>query len=439
MKRGFLNNKRNDTRVPENKAPIQRISVTDNAIPNSPALAGCSQQNADREQLQFRFSSVCRLYSRDPAIVVGDHRLPSGSESSFLYLPTENPTMVFVAPLDMVQAVAEWDTIKHPCAPLQNPPFIVRSSGSKGLGMFASRAITRGELIMRERPIYVAHPSLSILPDQKHSFFISALAGLSPASRNALMLLRNAQPETPDVGMVRGILLTNALAAKITHLPNAPLFPSVFPTICRANHDCTPNAHYVFCAETFCGQLFALHNMAQGEEITIGYTELAATKATRRESLETKYHFVCECSTCCLPPERAAESDRRREVIAGYLASMKKGEQFPTGASLAQVKNMMRWADEEGLVEVASILGISAWRLARSSDDLLEQVKMMVVVINYARVLEGKESVTFQTLAKRMDLSTEELGGVLDSSTPETLDYAYLAQRLAPTMAKSSR
>ncbi|KAJ7903403.1 hypothetical protein B0H14DRAFT_2291310, partial [Mycena olivaceomarginata] len=71
-------------------------------------------------------------------------------------------------------------------------------------------------------------------------------------------------------------------------------FPALFPHLCRANHDCTPNAHYTFCMESFCGAVRRAGHRG-GEEITIGYTDLTAKRAVRRENLEAKFRFVCEC------------------------------------------------------------------------------------------------------------------------------------------------
>ncbi|KAJ6513103.1 hypothetical protein C8R45DRAFT_756084, partial [Mycena sanguinolenta] len=258
--------------------------------------------------------------------------------------------MVFIDSLDSVQTISSWQGLKEPCLPPSDPPFVIRSSGAKGLGMFATRPIMRGSLIMRERPVYASHPTLSVSSDQKHSFYTSALAGLGPATQAAIVSLRNAQPVTPDVGHIRGILVTNALAAKVPHAPDAPPFAALFEHLCRANHDCAPNAHYGFCTESFSGMLFAVRTIAEGEEITIGYTDLTAKRAVRRGYLEAKFRFACECATCGLPPALLIESDARREAIGEYFATMKKGERFPEGASLDHVKKLINWAKEEGLV-----------------------------------------------------------------------------------------
>ncbi|KAJ7463077.1 hypothetical protein B0H11DRAFT_1690369, partial [Mycena galericulata] len=63
----------------------------------------------------------------------------------------------------------------------------------------------------------------------------------------------------------------------------------------KANHDCTPNAHYSFCAQTFTGRFHAVRPIPEGEQITIGYTDLLAPRKRRQEDLSAKYRFACAC------------------------------------------------------------------------------------------------------------------------------------------------
>ncbi|KAJ7736862.1 hypothetical protein B0H16DRAFT_1223266, partial [Mycena metata] len=224
--------------------------------------------------------------------------------------------MVFIDSLERVQAVSGWHLWNDPApSPAVDPPFLIHESGNKGLGMFATRPIARGEVIVAERPILVSHPRLSVHPDQKHAFHESALAGLSAGAQTAISTLRNAHQETPDVGRIRGILLTNALAAQIPHDSTHTHYSALFAQLCRANHDCAPNAHYSFSAETFTGRLSALRAIDAEEEITIGYTDVAAPRAARRQSLAEKYIFECHCTTCDLAPTRGIVSDTRRAEI----------------------------------------------------------------------------------------------------------------------------
>ncbi|KAJ7108446.1 SET domain-containing protein [Mycena crocata] len=287
--------------------------------------------------------------------------------------------MVFVDSLESVQTISKWPLWDEPCSPVHTPSFEIRDSG-KGLGMFAQRQIERGELIMRERPVYVTHPTVQINPDQKHRFYEAALAGLSRTTQTSILSLHNAHPESDDVSPIRGRILTNALPAT---LPNTTTrFPALFSHLCRANHACTPNAQFSFCADIFVGRLCALRTIGAGEEVTIGYTELAAPREARQADLKARYGFACTCATCMLPESQAALSDVKRGGITRYFADM-KGERFPPGASLGCVKQLITWAEEEGLIEAASALGISALRLVQRDQNHWEVLKFTVDTMNY--------------------------------------------------------
>ncbi|KAG2493715.1 hypothetical protein HYH03_008228 [Edaphochlamys debaryana] len=68
-----------------------------------------------------------------------------------------------------------------------------------------------------------------------------------------------------------------------------PLGAALYPTGALVNHSCTPS-----CAQAFRGatlQLRALRPLAPGDELTIAYTELAASRQERREALAEGYAF----------------------------------------------------------------------------------------------------------------------------------------------------
>ncbi|KAJ6456337.1 SET domain-containing protein [Mycena vitilis] len=331
--------------------------------------------------------------------------------------------MVFIDSFEGVQSLAKWGVLKTSCTYVRHSPFTIEDSGEeKGMGMFATRPIARGDLIMRERPFYVSHPALTVNEDQRHIFHASALAGLSPTAQAALAALRNAHPVSTDMPPARGRLLTNALPAEVPHAPGSR-HAALYPVLCRANHACTPNARYGFDADACAGRLVALHDIAPGEEITIGYTEVAAPRDTRRAALREKYRFECECATCELPKGSAKESDARRAAIRKYMTGMLEGERFLDRVDIAHAKELIAWAEEEGLVEAVTVLAISAMRVARRKKDFLEEFRQVVNVAYYIRTVEGKDSALFAQLARRMGLSTKQLAALLENSTPETLDY----------------
>ncbi|KAJ6590039.1 hypothetical protein DFH09DRAFT_1359061 [Mycena vulgaris] len=414
MKRGFL---------------TRAIASAESPARNKDAATGRDGSVDNRSSLSmtnYQFSSACRLYSENPYIVVADYRLPT--DSHFLFLPLKNAAIVFIDSLEGVQSIAQWRLWDEACpAPPPNPPFVIQDCGEKGIGMFARRAIARGELIMLERPVFVSHPTLHVHTDQKLAFYEAALAGLAPATQLAIAALHNAQPASPDVGPIRGVLLTNALAATLPHA--AVRYPALFPYLCRANHACAPNAHFSFCTATFAGRLHAVRAVAVGEELVIGYTDLMAPRDRRRAELRARYGFACACAVCALPAERAAASDARREGIAEYLARMKEGGKTPPGASLAHVQELIRWAEVEGLVEGASILAVSALRLARRDGDRAAELRLTVDAMNYVRAVEGNGSPGFAALASRVGLSAPQLVAIFDAGP---VDYALFERMWTP-------
>ncbi|KAJ7725631.1 hypothetical protein DFH07DRAFT_970770 [Mycena maculata] len=417
MKRGFLKpSDRGDSPAPS------KIKSTANAFDAS------SRLNDGRPQSQFQFSETCRLYCENPLIVLADYRRPS--QSCLLFLPPKNADIVVVDSLESVVTISKWQLWKEPRpAPPPDPPFVIQNAGEKGHGMFARRPIARGELIVLERPVYVSPRIVEVNPDQKKVFYNATLAGLSRTAQTSILSLHNAEPGTEDVGHIRGVILTNALAVRMPHTEER--YPGLFPHLCKANHDCTPNAHYSFCVHTFTGRFHAVRPIPEGKEITIGYTDLLAPRIQRQEELSARYKFGCACATCRLPPVLAAVSDTKRLSIASYFESMKTSN-IPQGASLARVKELVRWAEEDYLIEAASILAISGLRLARRDGDQTETLMFTVNAINHVRALEGNDSASVATLASRLGLSIQDLTLILDKGSPSaSIDYGLIQQLLS--------
>lgn len=154
--------------------------------------------------------------------------------------------------------------------------------------MVARRPIAMGELIALERPLVVSRTDVAIAEDQSKTgvFYRAALSGLSPATRSTIMSLRNSFG--PEQEPILGTLLTNYQPVTIPDAPDAE-YSGLFPTLCRANHDCSPNANFFFNSRSFTGQFHAVRAIAKGEEITALYCELAASRQERRAELQEHY------------------------------------------------------------------------------------------------------------------------------------------------------
>ncbi|KAL4247520.1 SET domain-containing protein [Abortiporus biennis] len=321
-------------------------------------------------------SNTTYLCSKTPHIVCSDKRYEGAPH--FLYLPHGKADLVYVDYLPSVENVAAWPIWSSHCRTAssstatesQPPCFRIKEIPGKGLGLVARRRISAGELIISERPIYAARKSLCCAADQTYEngiFYRAALGNLSEHARTSLLGLENSYPSQYD--LVPGILNTNCLEIRITPEPDPTTsFVGCFPTLSRVNHDCTPSAYYYFDNSTFHGQLRAIRDTMEGEEITITYAEPYAVRKDRQEFLQRTRFFICECRACMLTPELQCLSDRRRENVRNLINRI-ENEQFPPKISLEELSDVLRKAGEEGLiVDYARILMLGSQVLTLYND-----------------------------------------------------------------------
>lgn len=88
---------------------------------------------------------------------------------------------------------------------------------------------------------------------------------------------------------------------------------------------CDPNAVQKFDRRAFTQELFASRNIAEKEEINIGYVGIIAPRAERQEQLKAKYGFACTCEQCSVQEPYASQSDKLRQHIRTTLFRMASG------------------------------------------------------------------------------------------------------------------
>ncbi|KAJ7209592.1 hypothetical protein GGX14DRAFT_630897, partial [Mycena pura] len=310
---------------------------------------------------------TCRTYSDDPRIIQADYRHGQAPDASYFFYfphkPVGDASIVFLDHLRNIQKISRWDLWKNP-VPSQDvtPLYALELSSDKGMAMVARRKIQVGELIASERPLVVSRTNPAIAEDQNKSgiFYRAALSGLSAAARKSVLSLRNSFG--PEREPILGILLTNCLPVTIPGAPETQ-YSGLFPVLCRANHDCSPNANFFFNTRSFTGQLHAVHSIAENEEITVLYSELAAPRKERQAELLEHYKFLCECRTCSLPLAQAEESDARRRAIGEMIPLMHRGV-YADDLTVARIEELLAWAQEEGLHALYSQLLVYGYGLA---------------------------------------------------------------------------
>lgn len=73
----------------------------------------------------------------------------------------------------------------------------------------------------------------------------------------------------------------------------------MFPTICKINHSCIPNAYFWWNKTTACGVIHAIQEIQPGEEITVAYSSVAEMEYFRRlHRLKDYWNITCSCTRC---------------------------------------------------------------------------------------------------------------------------------------------
>lgn len=265
---------------------------------------------------------------------------------------------VFIESADRVNLITDM------CSPaghffmgtMPDTPFSVVPVEGKGLAMIALGRCRPGQHILEERPILVG-PNLHrlnpwIFPPGSGAFESAAVAGLRSDLRKAFWTLHNAFPEKG----AHGIVETNSVTVEIPGAPGVA-YGAVYPTFSRINHSCTPNANIFFDTDTFEGKLHAMRPIEEGEEITISYVFVEASRAERQARL-ARYGFVCSCEACSLTGRALEASEARRKGLADFFSEMRvngSGRMPPLDWF-----GLMDQAKDEGLVEAEAFVSLEA-------------------------------------------------------------------------------
>ncbi|KAJ6495623.1 hypothetical protein C8R47DRAFT_1115783 [Mycena vitilis] len=377
MKRGFLGNKKPKAARAAAQNPVPEVTASD------PSVA-------------FQLSQTCRTYSENPCIIEADTRHGQAPEASFFYMPSGfgDGSIVFVDHLHNIQKISGWDIWKDlPPPAVPDPPYRLEQSPDRGVKMVAQRPIAIGDLIALERPLVVSRTDVAIAEDQSLTgeFYRAALAGLAPATRDTIMSLRNSFG--PEQEPILGTLLTNYQPVIIPEIPGTE-YSGLFPILCRANHDCSPNANFYFNPRSFTGQFHAVRAIAKDEEITVLYSELAASRQARRAELQEHYKFLCECSTCCLPPALSQQSDARRLAI-GQLIPMMHAGIYADDLSVARIEDALNWTTEEGIYALYAEILVYGFGFAmrHGAPELARKWSQMAAAA--FKILDGPDSPRF--------------------------------------------
>jgi hypothetical protein len=226
----------------------------------------------------------------------------------------------------------------------------IRGAGAKGLGVFAQSHIPRGTRIFSEKPLLsITHAqdagdiftaSRLLAPNQR-----GRLLGLSNHTTIELSILRWNQAAWYTLKSTLAALSSFALPKRLSlseHVRILSIFRSnafnlgsmssiqqaLFERISRINHSCLPNAQGNFHEGLGRFNIHATRDIERDEELTLNYLhERGAVRASRQESLETGYGFLCQCPACDMGTKEGSGGEKARIKMSETLRRYAEGAQ----------------------------------------------------------------------------------------------------------------
>jgi hypothetical protein len=209
---------------------------------------------------------------------------------------------------------------------MEDPPFKVIDTPTKGFGMFAARSIPKGSLIFVEHPVFIV-PAMPLPKGPGFHVYEQVGSSIPEDQYREMTTMANCRDAEECASIVEGVARTNALNLEF-------LFPSnfdgsggrhyggAFLKINRCNHSCGPNAAYKWNLSLLSATLYALRDIQVGEEITITYANPLQPRPDRWRKLQPDYRFTCDCPWCTHSDSSAQEeSDKSREYLQTYVAT----------------------------------------------------------------------------------------------------------------------
>ncbi|KAJ7782635.1 hypothetical protein B0H16DRAFT_463413 [Mycena metata] len=252
----------------------------------------------------------------------------------------------------------------------------------KGKGLFSTRALKAGDLILTERPLLVCARAVVILrppnfSDAQYSQYSLdhlekvteiAVGRMRPEAKAAFMALANCHMEDGS-GPLFGVVRTNGLSLgglRPGVRGEMGTYNATCKDISRLNHSCFPNTASRFDMASFSYSLYAVRDIADGEELTYQYTAVGVPAAERKKALAPS-GFVCTCTACT----DAATSDARRSNIAAFNANLieaRASDEF-LGKLLVKCRAQLELVEQEGLeslriywILLRALMDVHIWR-----------------------------------------------------------------------------
>ncbi|KAF2666884.1 SET domain-containing protein [Microthyrium microscopicum] len=205
----------------------------------------------------------------------------------------------------------------HPYKKLRIPkdaPFELRPSPGKGWGVFAIRPIQRGELILKEKPLFVVSRGHGMRFDYEIEKEMSAaFKKLSAFDKQQYFCLRK-NGSTEKFKRIVDAFVENDFSI------GSGTDSGLFLLQSRFNHSCIPNTKIPTQTDGTVAR-YATKDISRGEELTFCYDP--SFKFKNRQDRHEYLEHSCNCIACDISTPYQKLSDMRRTFMRGlqYLTN----------------------------------------------------------------------------------------------------------------------
>ncbi|RDW59117.1 hypothetical protein BP5796_12041 [Coleophoma crateriformis] len=194
----------------------------------------------------------------------------------------------------------------HPYRSLQVPsdaPFVLKPSPGKGWGVFATKPIEQGAMILRENPLFVIRKPHEWITEED---VWTAFQSLLPRGKQQFLCLRD-NASNPFTSMSEAFAENSFAQSSSIH--------GLYLLHSRFNHSCLPNSKIPTTTDGPAIACFATKDIAPDEEITFCYNTDFECRA--RSERHGALRFTCDCKACLIGTPFQQLSDLRRRFIRG--------------------------------------------------------------------------------------------------------------------------
>ena len=230
----------------------------------------------------------------------------------------------------------DWKSHKPSC-----PLYVIRESPGKGRGLFATRRIKEGQIILEEYPIFTHDGAMSLqdfkfnhYPNMDEDTRSKILQLFDPAEnfkkldRNTANELVRKDPSLQHYKEAKSDKMNKIFriidGSRLT-ICDAPALYSesevgLYNHISRINYACVANTSLTWVMGDFeKKQVRAIMNIEKGEEITFCFLTqpefFYGSRESRQQQMLEHGAFFCQCSECSLEGEALEENDKMRAEI----------------------------------------------------------------------------------------------------------------------------